>query len=71
MSDIDPRDFGALEAKVEQMEKALADQSKKIDQLLELANHGKGALWTMMAVSGVVGALVAKVPGWIVDRLGA
>lgn len=65
MSEIDPRDFGALEAKVDHLEKVVTSQSAKIDQLLELANHGKGALWAMIAVSSLLGAIATKLVSWL------
>lgn len=54
---IDPRDFGALESKVDQLEKMVEAQGAKIDQLLEIANKGKGALWLTLAVGGFLGSL--------------
>jgi hypothetical protein len=59
MQEIDPRDFGALESKVAHLETMVFAQGQKIDQLLEIANRGRGALWLTLTVGGILGALSA------------
>jgi hypothetical protein len=64
MSEIDPREFGKLEAQVEALQvevHALRDDVKK---LLEMANKSKGGLWAGMAVVSVV----TSIGTFIVDR---
>lgn len=61
MSDIDPQEFGRLEAKVEQMEKTIERMADQIDQLVALANQGRGAFWIAMILGGTVGSVVSFV----------
>jgi hypothetical protein len=64
MSEIDPREFGKLEAQVEALQvevHALRDDVKK---LLEMANKSKGGLWAGMAIVSVL----TSVGTFIVDR---
>ena len=65
MSEIDPREFGKLEAQVEALQvevHALRDDVKK---LLEMANKSKGGLWAGMAVVSVI----TSIGTFIVDRI--
>lgn len=65
MSEIDPREFGKLEAQVEALQvevHALRDDVKK---LLEMANKSKGGLWAGMAVVSAV----TSVGTFFVDRV--
>jgi len=58
MADIDPREFGRLEAEVNALTAQVAAQGQKIDQLLELANKSKGGLWAGMAVVSFISSAV-------------
>lgn len=55
---IDPREFGRLEAEVEQLKTLVTDQGKKIDKLLELANQSKGGFWAGMTIASFIGGLI-------------
>lgn len=61
MSDIDPREFGRLEAEVSALQDEVAGLRADVRELLELANKSKGGFWMGMAIAsgigGVVGAL--------------
>lgn len=68
MDHISGREFGRLEAEVEALrtefrthkeesKKALAEQSAKIDELLELANKGRGAWWAALTAASALGAI--------------
>ena len=61
MSEIDPQEFGRLEAKVEQMEKTIERMAGQIDQLLALANQGRGAFWIAMILGGTIGSVASFV----------
>ena len=52
---IDPRDFGKLEAEVESLSRQVADLSKDVKSLLELANKSKGGMWAGMAIASAAG----------------
>ena len=61
MADIDPREFGKLEAQVEALQSELHDIRKDVKALLELANQSKGGFWMGMAIASSLGAVVSFV----------
>lgn len=68
MSEIDPREFGRLEAEVKALTKSVEDMDKKLDQLVEAANMGKGAWWVSVKVGGVLVTASAGI-AWIWGHL--
>ena len=58
MEEIDPVKYGVLWERVQQMDKKIDKMERQIDQLLELANKGKGGLWAGMAIASAVGGAV-------------
>ena len=65
MSDIDPRDFGKLEAQVEALQKEVHALRDDVKQLLEMANKSKGGLWVGMSVASAIGGVIT----FVADRL--
>jgi hypothetical protein len=63
MEEIDPVKYGVLWERVQQMDKKIDKMERQIDQLLELANKGKGGLWAGMAIASAVGGAVTWVAG--------
>lgn len=65
--EIDPVKYGVLWQKVQDMDKKVDKMERQLEQLLELANKGKGGLWFGMtvtsAVSGFVGFLLSHWKG--------
>ena len=61
MSEVSPQEFGALQAEVRNLKEVVASQSEKIDQLLALANGGKGAYWATLFIATSVGSLLTMV----------
>jgi len=61
---IDPVDFGELRGEVNALKAQMTSVVAKVDQLLEMANRGKGGLW--MFNSGLVfaGGLLA----WVAEH---
>lgn len=57
MSEIDPREFGRLEAEVKALSDQLASMQSDVKALLELANKSKGSLWTGMAIASALGGV--------------
>lgn len=61
--EIDPIKYGVLWERVQTMDKKIDKMERQIEQLLELANRGKGGLWFGMAIasaaSGFVGFVIA------------
>lgn len=61
--EIDPVKYGVLWERVQTMDKKIDKMERQIEQLLELANKGKGGLWFGMAMasalSGLIGFVIA------------
>jgi hypothetical protein len=64
MSEIDPREFGKLEAQVESLQNEVHAMRSDIKQLLEMANKSKGGLWAGMAIV----SMLTSVGTFIVDK---
>jgi len=62
-AEIDPVKYGVLWERVQQMDKKIDRMEGQIEQLLELANKGKGGFWMGMTIASSVGAAVAWVAG--------
>ena len=61
MSDIDPREFGKLEAQVEALQTEVSALREDIKLLLEMANKSKGGFFVGMAIASVVGGIISFV----------
>lgn len=64
-ADIDPVKYGVLWQKVEDYERRFDDMSKKMDkmesqleQLVGLANQGKGGFWAGMALVSAISSFI-------------
>ena len=69
--DIDPVKYGVLWQKVQDYERRFDDMGKKmdkmetqLDQLIGLANQGKGGFWAGMALVSAVSSAVGYVTHW-------
>jgi hypothetical protein len=65
MSEIDPREFGKLEAQVEALQLEVHGLRQDIKTLLEMANKSKGGMFVGMAIASFIGGMVT----FIADRL--
>jgi hypothetical protein len=65
MSDIDPREFGKLEAQVEALQSEVHAMRSDIKQLLEMANKSKGGFWVGMSIASALGGVVT----FVADRM--
>lgn len=59
--DIDPVKYGVLWQKVQDMDKKMDKLETQVEQLLELANRGKGGLWFGMMIVSAVSAVIGYV----------
>ena len=57
--EIDPVKYGVLWERVTQMDKKIDRMEHQIEQLLELANKGKGGFWMGMTIASTFGAVVS------------
>jgi hypothetical protein len=53
--------IAALEARVNGLEEWLKDIDAKLDQLIAVANMGKGAWWAMLKVGGLISIVIGAV----------
>lgn len=58
---IDPVRYGVLWEKVQAMDKKVDKLERSIEELLALANKGKGGLWFGMTVISAISALIGFV----------
>jgi DNA anti-recombination protein RmuC len=65
MSDIDPREFGRLEAQVQALQTEVHLMSSDVKSLLALANKSKGGFWGGMMVASAIGGAIT----FFVDRV--
>lgn len=65
MSEIDPREFGKLEAQVEALQSEVHAMRGDIRQLLEMANKSKGGFWVGMSIASALGGVVT----FVADRM--
>jgi hypothetical protein len=65
MSEIDPREFGKLEAQVEALQLEVHAMRSDIKQLLEMANKSKGGFWVGMSIASTIGGVMT----FVADRL--
>ena len=56
MSDVDMFKYGQLVAQVDSLDKKVDKLEGKIEELIELANKGKGGMWFGMAFISTVSA---------------
>ena len=61
MSEIDPREFGKLEAQVEALQTEVHAMREDIKALLEMANRSKGGFFVGMAIASVIGGVISFV----------
>ena len=64
---IDPVKYGVLWEKVQSMDKKVDKMERQMEELLALANKGRGGLWFGMtivsAISAFVGFIVSHIKG--------
>ncbi len=72
MAPIDLREFGRLEEKVEaqgreigEVKDGMRDMTTKLDELLALANKGKGGFWAGMTFVSMAGTAA----GWVLHNV--
>jgi hypothetical protein len=62
-SEIDPVKYGVLWERVQNMDRKLEKMERQMDELMALANKGKGGFWMGMTIASSVGAFVAWIAG--------
>ena len=57
-SQIDPYKYGKLVATVESLEKKVDKLEAGMEELLALANKGRGGFWMGMTIASIVGGMI-------------
>jgi len=68
VTDIDPREFGKLEAEVQSLRTQVSALQSDVRELLELANRSKGGLWLGMSIAAALGSVVSWAATHIMQR---
>jgi hypothetical protein len=66
MTEIDPREFGRLEAEVTSLRNQVTAMQNDIKTLLEMANRSRGGLWAGMTIASMLGGVVS----WVATHWG-
>jgi hypothetical protein len=56
--DFDPVKYGVLWQKVQDMDKKIDKMENQLDQLIGLANQGKGGFWIGMTIASSISGLI-------------
>jgi hypothetical protein len=59
MDSIDRVEYGKMLATVASLEKKIDKMETTLDELLALANKGRGGFWAGMMIASLIGALVS------------
>lgn len=65
---IDPVEYGKLISKVESLEKKIDKMETALEELLALANKGRGGFWMGMMIASLVGAIISYLSRAIVGH---
>jgi hypothetical protein len=63
-NEIDPVRYGVLWERVTQMDKKIDKMEGQIEELLALANKGRGGFWMGMTIASMLGGGVAWILAW-------
>jgi hypothetical protein len=64
-SEIDPVKYGVLWERVQNMDRKLEKMEHQMDELMALANKGKGGFWMGMAIASMAGGALS----WVLAHL--
>lgn len=62
---IDPIEYGRLIATVANLEKKIDKMETNLEELLALANKGRGGFWAGMMIASLIGAFVSYMSKFI------
>lgn len=62
--EIDPIKYGVLWQKVQDMDKKIDKMEDQLEQLVALANRGRGGFWAGMAIVSAISTVVGFTLAW-------
>jgi len=68
MDDINLVEYGKLISKVDLLEKKIDKMETALEELLALANKGRGGFWAGMMIASFVGAIISYVSRAMIGR---
>jgi len=68
MINIDPVEYGKLIATVAALEKKIDRMETSLEELLALANKGRGGFWAGMMIASLIGAVISYISGFILGH---
>jgi hypothetical protein len=63
VEEIDPVKYGVLWERVQNMDKKIDKMEHQLEELIALANKGKGGFWMGMAIASMVGGVITWAAG--------
>ena len=63
--EIDPVKYGVLWQKVQDMDKKMDKMETQLEQLVALANKGRGGFWAGMVFASMLSTCIGFFIGWI------
>jgi hypothetical protein len=68
MDSIDRVEYGRMLATVASLEKKIDKMETSLDELLALANKGRGGFWAGMMIASLIGAVMSYVSRFILGH---
>jgi hypothetical protein len=65
MADFDPIKYGVLWQKVQDLDKKVDKLESGMEELLALANKGRGGFWMGMAFISAVSSVIGYISHWV------
>jgi len=65
MADFDPIKYGVLWQKVQDLDKKVDKLESGMEELLSLANKGRGGFWMGMAFISAVSSVIGYISHWV------
>lgn len=66
--DVDPVKYGVLWQRVQDMDKKMDKMERQLEELVALANKGRGGLWFGMSVASGVSGLIGFLLSYVRDH---
>lgn len=63
--EIDPVRYGVLWQRVQEMDKKIDKMERQLEQLVAMANQGKGGFWMGMTIASMAGGFIT----WVAAHL--
>ncbi|MGA0925635.1 MAG: hypothetical protein ACO3RW_00350 [Burkholderiaceae bacterium] len=66
MTDFDPIKYGVLWQRVQEMDRKVDKMERQLEELLALANKGRGGFWMGMTIASIAGGFIS----WMASHWG-